>query len=115
MHRQPPLAVGAQLQQAVLQVRVPRQPGHAAALGAVARDAGQHLGERSLVFVLEHAGHRARAVAKGEGVRDGGVRGVREGAEAAAGGQNAGGRLRSNWSKLVFKKGPWNPWYISED
>jgi len=101
VQRPPARAVGVHLQQAALQVRVPREPRDEAALGAVRRDARQRLGERRQVRGLEDGGG-GRGVAEREGVR--GRRGARggraEGADAAAGGQHreSGAQTRANES-----------------
>jgi len=101
VHRLPPRTVRAHLQQAVLQVRVPRQPRDAPALCAVRRDAGQGLRLRRLVFGLVYGRNRARAVAQREGVRDGGVRCrvPAKNANAAAGRQHRAATWVTNTSK----------------
>jgi len=101
MHGQPPHAVQAHLQQAVLQVRVPRQPRDATALRAVRRDAGQGLRLRRLVFGLVYGRNRSRAVAQREGVRDGGVWCCvpAKNANAAAGRQHGAATWVTNTSK----------------
>ena len=103
MQRPPALAVRLHLQQAALQVRVPREPRDAAALGAVCRDARQRLGERRRVGGVEDGGDRGRGVAEREGVRARRVppAGRAKGAEAAAGvGHAAGGQRCTNTSKF---------------